>query len=177
MLAVQSATFKSVPLLKEELGMDIFNKSCLLSNTFSTQGERELCDALMKLMGSYEGLKNLCLVENDVFSTIKQDIAPSLLSDADYDLVFNQNQDYKNLVHGETKLHDLFGRPLAPMLAVTVLLDALLKDVSAPVALPYDASTVELLSVVMKAARFNKLCSRNAELTTPYKARLRQLPH
>ena len=159
-LAVQSQTFKSVPLLQEELGMEIFNKSCTLSNAFSVQGERDLCDTLMKLMGSYEGLKNLCVIENDAVTAVKQDVVPSFISDADYALVFNQNVDYQQVVRGETKLHDLFGRPLAPMLAVTIILDAILNDVTTPVPLPKDAATVELLTVVMKAARFNKLCGR-----------------
>ena len=140
--------------------MEIFNKSCSLSSAFSVKGERDLCDAVMKLMGSYEGLKNLCVIENDAVTAVKQDIAPSIVSDADYALVLNQNADYQAAVRNETKFHDLFGRPLAPMLAVTILLDAVLNDVTAPVSLPKDASTVELLSVVMKAARFNKLCHR-----------------
>ena len=140
--------------MQDELGMEIFNKSCTLSNAFSVQGEHELFDMLKKLMGSYEGLKNLCLIENDAVTTVKQD------SNADYDLVLNENIDNKNLVRGETKLNDLFSRPLAPMLAVTILLDAILGEVTIPVSLSNDASMVELLTVVMKAARFNKPCNR-----------------
>ena len=41
-----------------------------------------------------------------------------------------------------------------------VILDAMIDDINTPVCFVKDMSTVELLTVIMKAARFNKVCAR-----------------
>ena len=114
----------------------------------------------MKLMGQFDNLKNLCEVENDLYVTLKADINPDQVTDEDYQSVLAQDHGLHRQHRILSQTNNIFGRPSGPMLVTMVILDAIINEVALPVSFPKDQSTIELLSIVIKAARFNKLCAR-----------------
>ena len=159
-LAVQSQVHKHPALLKDNQGVNIFNKTCAVSNSLTDLQLHEECDTLMKLMGQFDNLKNLCEVENDLFTSLKSHLNPDQVSDEDYQSVLAQDHDLHRRHRILSQTNNIFGRPSGPMLVTLVILDAVINEVNLPVSFPKDQSTIELLSIVVKAARFNKLCAR-----------------
>ena len=159
-LAVQSQVHKHSALLKENQGMVIFNKTCTVSNALTANGDQAACETIMKLMGQFENLKNLCEVENDLFSLLKANLNPDLVTDDDYNIVLGQDHNLHRHYRTLANVNNIFGRPCGPMLLTLVILDAMIDDITVPVCFVKDMSTVELLTVIMKAARFNKVCAR-----------------
>ena len=159
-LAVQSQIHKHPALLRENQGMMIFNKTCTLSNAFTNSGDQAAGETIMKLMGQFENLRNLCEVENDLFTLLKADVNPDLVSVEDYNSVLGQDHSLHRHYRALASINNVFGRPCGPMLLSMVIIDAIIDEISSPIQFGKDMSSVELLTVVMKAARFNKVCAR-----------------
>ena len=69
-LAAQDHVTRQPWLLEKENGMTLFNRATNIAQKFSMNDNAKACDEMMKLMGSYDGLKSKCtLVTLNSFKT------------------------------------------------------------------------------------------------------------
>ena len=61
----------------------------------------------------------------------------------------------------QSNYNDAFSRPLAPMLLISTLLNAMQNKLESPIKFEYDQASLDLITLIMKVARFNKASAKS----------------
>ena len=100
-------------------------------------------------------------MENEAYQKLNMDYIHQFFTKDESQPILDQCPATTTVQRLQSVFNDAFSRPLAPMLLVSIILQAVQNKLDSPILFPHNQATVDLINIIMKTARFNKASAKS----------------